>query len=111
MRDEKDSPAARYSRFVAELRQTVFEGPGQVDPALRQSAATGEALSGPWSSYTDKVRNEPWTVADSDIDDLRSAGHSEDEIFEMTVAAALGASLRMLDAGLKALRDASQSAG
>lgn len=107
MRDKDDSAAARYSRFVADLRQAVFDGPGQIDPAMRQSAATGEALAEPWLSYTDKVRNEPWSVADSDIAELRAAGHSEDEIFEMTVAAALGASLRMLDAGLKGLHDAS----
>jgi hypothetical protein len=107
MRDKDDSASARYSQFVTDLRRAVFEGSGQVDPALRQSAATGEALSEPWSSYTDKVRNEPWSVADSDIDDLKAAGHSEDEIFEMTVAAALGASLHILDAGLGALRDAS----
>jgi hypothetical protein len=106
MRGKDDSSEARYSRFVTDLRQAVFKGPGQVDPAMRQSAATGEALSEPWLSYTNKIRNEAWSVADSDIDDLRAAGHSEDEIFEMTVAAALGASLRMLDAGMQALRDA-----
>jgi len=106
MPDKDDSATARYSRFITDLREAAFKGPGQVDPATRQSAATGEALSEPWLSYTKKVRDEAWSITDSDVDDLRAAGHSEDEIFEMTVAAALGASLRMLDAGMQALRDA-----
>jgi hypothetical protein len=103
----KEGPtAAKYSRVVSDLRQSVFQGPGQVDPQMRQSAASGEALPEPWLSYTAKIRNEPWSVTDSDIESLRAAGHSEDEIFEMTVAAAVGASLRTLDAGLQALHGA-----
>jgi len=104
--EEAAEALARYSRFVADLRQGVLEGPGQADPAMRRAAATGEGVAEPWQSYTSKVRNEPWSVADSDIGDLKAAGHSEDEIFEMTIAAALGPSLRILDAGLQAVRDA-----
>jgi hypothetical protein len=106
MGDKEEPTAARYSQLVSELRETVFEGPGRADPALRRSAGTGEGLAEPWLSYTAKIRNEAWSVTDSDIADLKAAGHSEDEIFEMTVAAAVGASLRTLDAGLRALRDA-----
>ena len=40
----------------------------------------------------------------SDVESLKAAGHSEDEIFEITVAAAVGASLRPLEAGLRAVR-------
>jgi hypothetical protein len=106
MGDKEEPTAARYSQLVSELRETVFEGPGRADPALRRSAGTGEGLAEPWLSYTAKIRNEAWSVTDSDIANLKAAGHSEDEIFEMTVAAAVGASLRTLDAGLRALRDA-----
>src|SRR5215472_8256902 len=56
MPDKDDSATARYSRFITDLREAAFKGPGQVDPATRQSAATGEALSEPWLSYTKKVR-------------------------------------------------------
>jgi len=106
MPGKDDSSEARYSRFIADLRQAVFEDPGQADPGLRRSAATGEGLAEPWLSYTSKVRDAAWTLTESDINDLKAAGHSEDQIFEMTIAAALGASLRMLDAGLQAVRDA-----
>jgi len=42
-------------------------------------------------------------VTDTDIADLKAAGLSEDCIFEITAAAAVGAALRSLDAGLRAL--------
>jgi hypothetical protein len=106
MRDKGESAAAKYSGLISALRQAVLENPARTDSALRQSAATGEALAEPWLSYTAKVRDESWAMTDSDVDDLRAAGHNEDEIFEMTVAAAVGASLRALDAGLQALHDA-----
>ena len=106
MRDKEGPTAAKYSRLVSDLREAVFEGSGRVDPAMRRCAATGDALAEPWLSYTTKIRNEAWSVTDSDIENLRAAGHSEDVIFEMTVAAAVGASLRMLETGLRALGDA-----
>ena len=42
-------------------------------------------------------------VTDADVDALKAAGASEEEIFEVTVSAAAGASLRSLHAGLRAL--------
>jgi alkylhydroperoxidase family enzyme len=43
-------------------------------------------------------------VTDGDVQALKDAGFSEDEIFEHTVAAAVAAGLERLDAGLRALR-------
>ncbi|MGH3377832.1 MAG: hypothetical protein ACRDP6_24170 [Actinoallomurus sp.] len=106
MRGKEELTAAKYSRLVSDLRAAVFEGSGRIDSAVRQSAATGEALSEPWLSYTAKVRDEPWGLTDSDIENLKAAGHGEDEIFEMTVAAAVGASLYALDVGLRTLHAA-----
>jgi alkylhydroperoxidase family enzyme len=50
-----------------------------------------------------KVREESYKVTDSDIEDLLASGFTEDEVFEITVAAALGAAKRRLDAGLRAM--------
>lgn len=104
MSGKDKSAAATCSELISDLRAAVFEGPGRTDPAIRRSAATGEALSEPWLSYTAKVRDESWGMTDSDIEDLKAAGHNEDEIFEMTVAASVGASLHALDAALRTLR-------
>jgi hypothetical protein len=103
MRDKEEPTAAKYAQLVADLQASVFEGRGRVDKSLRGSAATGQDLAEPWSTYTAKIRNEAWTVTDADIEALKAAGHSEDEIFEMTVAAAVGASMHALDAGLRVL--------
>jgi alkylhydroperoxidase family enzyme len=54
----------------------------------------GEALA----PYLDKVCVRAYTVTDDDVDELRRAGLSEDEIFEATVSAAIAEGLRRLDA-------------
>ena len=82
------SVETRYDALIAELREAAQ--PGRVAP---------EAMV----AYLDKVwRNAP-TVTDADVEALKAAGLSEDEIFEQTVAAAVGAGLERLDAGLAAL--------
>jgi alkylhydroperoxidase family enzyme len=50
------------------------------------------------SAYLTKVRDRAYTVVDADIEALKAAGISEDEIFEQTVAVAIGQGLRRLDA-------------
>ena len=44
--------------------------------------------------YLAKVRDCAYTVTDADVQALRAAGVSEDEIFEQTVAAAVSEGLR-----------------
>ena len=55
-------------------------------------------------AYCDTVRRHAYRVTDAQVDELRVAGLGEDEIFEVTVAAAVGAGLDRLEAGLAALR-------
>jgi len=54
-------------------------------------------------AYVDKVRLDAWRVTDADVEALRAAGLSEDEIYEATVAAAVSAGLDRLEAGLRTL--------
>ena len=54
--------------------------------------------------YLKKVRLQAYKVTDRDVDELKAAGFSEDEIFEQTVSAAVAAGLERLDAGLETLR-------
>jgi len=53
--------------------------------------------------YLEKVRADARAVADEDVEALKAAGCSEDEIFQQTVAAAVGEGLRRLEAGLRTL--------
>ena len=96
-----------HAKELEVLLTTVLQSPGVTDQATRQAAYEGNALPSPLGEYVAKVRGQSYRVTDSDIEGLRSAGYSEDAIFELTVAAALGAAKRLLDAGLHALEEAS----
>ncbi len=65
--------------------------------ALAATASPREARLGP---YLEKVRTGAYAVTDGDIEELKRAGLSEDEIFEATVAVACAEGLRRLDAAL-----------
>jgi alkylhydroperoxidase family enzyme len=52
------------------------------------------------SAYLEKVCSHAYAVTDADVDAVKQAGFSEDEIFEQTVAVAVQEGLRRLDAGL-----------
>jgi alkylhydroperoxidase family enzyme len=54
--------------------------------------------------YLEKVRQHAYKVTDKDVEALRTAGFTEDEIFEHTVSAATAAGLDRLDAGLATLQ-------
>lgn len=88
---------------VESLRHAVLSAPATTDSALRRAAAAGGQLPGPLASYAATVRDAAYRVTDADIAGLTAAGHTEDEIFEITVAAAVGAALRGFDAGRRAL--------
>ena len=98
-----DGETTRHGDAVENLRYTVLEAPATTDPALRTAAATGGPLPEPWQSYAATVRDASYKITDTDIDRLTAAGHTEEEIFEITVAAAVGAAVHGFEAGRQAL--------
>jgi len=66
--------------------------------ALRANVANTVAAPPELAAYVEKVRTCAYTVTDADVEKLKAAGLSEDEIFEQTVAAAISEGLRRLDA-------------
>ena len=70
---------------------------------LRDSAQPERPTPPELAPYVEKVRLHAYRVTDGDVDALKAAGVSEDEIFEHTVSAAVAAGLERLDAGLRAL--------
>jgi alkylhydroperoxidase family enzyme len=52
------------------------------------------------AAYLEQVRTRAYVVTDGDVEALKAAGLSEDEIFEQTVAAAISEGLRRLDAAV-----------
>jgi AhpD family alkylhydroperoxidase len=86
---------------VENLRHAVLVAPAVTDPARRAAAATGGELPEPWPAYTALVRDASYRITDADIARLKDAGRTEDEIYELTVAAAVGAALHSHAAGMR----------
>ena len=93
----------------AELRDKVFTqvltGPGESDPAVRQAAAENAGVPDDLRSLVAKVHAHAYKVTDADIARLQ-ATYGDDQLFEIVVSAALGASRKRLMAGLEALAKA-----
>ena len=70
---------------------------------LRAAAEPERTAPAELSGYLEKVRLHAYKVTDRDIDELKAAGFSEEELFEHTVSAAVAAGLERLDAGLGTL--------
>jgi len=66
--------------------------------ALRANVADTAAAAPELTAYLEKVRTHAYKVTDGDVEQLKAAGLTEDEIFEQTVAAAISEGLRRLDA-------------
>ncbi len=104
----------RYQEDLTRLVEAVLSGPGKTDPDLRRAVeARAGSLSGrqgtsavvpdELSGWVEKVARHAYKTTDEDIESLKEAGYSEDELFELTVAAALGASRARLERALGTL--------
>jgi hypothetical protein len=102
--DAGEDPTDRHAAEIGALRRAVFESPGSTELAVRVAAGSGGQLPDPIGSYAEMVRDRSYRITDSDLDELTAAGLSDDAIFELTVAAAVGAALQRLTAGMRAIR-------
>lgn len=110
----------RFKEHVARLKDSVFQKRGESAPAVR--AAVGEraarlvegsfetrpgesAIPDQLDSYADTVIRHAYMVADADMERLKAAGYSDDQVFEVTVAAAVGAGVSRLERALRLLKE------
>jgi alkylhydroperoxidase family enzyme len=70
---------------------------------LRALAAAAQPPRPELEPYLAKVRARAATVTDADVEALKRAGLTEDEIFEATVTVAIQEGLRRLDAATEAI--------
>jgi alkylhydroperoxidase family enzyme len=96
----------RHAAAVSALHDTVLRTPGAANAAARESAFAGTAADETVAAYVTKVRDASYRITDRDFDALSALGLSEDAILELTLAAALGAANRRLEAGLRAMHEA-----
>jgi alkylhydroperoxidase family enzyme len=94
-----------HQRRFEQLGRRVLDGPGRLDTRWRQAAARKDigALPAELRSYVATVHDHAYRIVDDDLEALRVAGYGEDQVFELTVAAAVGAGLDRLDRARRAL--------
>jgi alkylhydroperoxidase family enzyme len=96
-----DTVLNQAGHAAASLRQAVFQ-------RAQAPRSSGTELPEPLQSFTDKVSLHSYRVTDEDYEALRKAGHSEDQLFELTICASLGAAKVRLDRGLRAIAAAQE---
>ena len=99
----------KYEAKFRDLERRLLDGPGTLDPAIREAAAGSGTVADEVGAYVEKVRRHAYEVTDDDILALKAAGYSEDQIFELTVATAFGAARKRLFAVLDAMGEQSAS--
>jgi len=103
----------RYRELVERVKASVLDSNAHTPSALRRAVAFGPGTQVPDAlrAYVDKVALHAYRVTDEDVQQLARDGYSEDQIFEITAAAALGAAVRRLERGLDVLEDARKARG
>jgi alkylhydroperoxidase family enzyme len=96
----------RHAEVMRRVHDAVLETPGSLDSATRLAVATGRDVPAELEAYADKVARHAYRVTDADTAALRKAGYSDNAIFEITVAVALGAGLLRRDVGIAAIEGA-----
>jgi hypothetical protein len=77
-----------------------------VSPSERWAAFNNSGLAEPLGTLVDKVARHADRVIDEDIAAARESGHSEDQVFEVVVCAAIGQAARQYEAAIAALEAA-----
>src|SRR5262249_36807169 len=111
-----------YPPKVVQTVQALLTRPASTPPSLRQAAlarATQIAERAPapaaipddLAPYLDQVVSDANRTTEDQVQQLKDAGYSEDQIFELTLCAALGAGLARLNRGLAALQGGALQGG
>ena len=94
----------RFASFRRATAAALLQGSGATPSDLRQAIASGSAPP-ELMTFVQKIRSRPYAVTDGDLDALRDR-YTEDQLFEIIVAAAFGAANDQLAAAHRALDDA-----
>lgn len=92
-----------YAALFAEIRRAVLDAPAHTSIERRRAAAARTETDPLLARYLGRIHDEASTIGDADIAALRAAGHDEETLFELTVAAAIGAASHRCAAALAAL--------
>lgn len=100
-----DDPTERHRPKLAALGAAILSGRAVLPPEARQAAARNDQVPEPFADYVDTIHRHAYRVTDRMVAEF-AEGASDDEVFEISVAAAYGAARERLEAGLRAVRNA-----
>ena len=113
MTDERTIvPTEEQHREAFDALQTAIMGGDAAAVApidVRRAAAERTDIPERFAAFVDTIHDHAYQVSDRTVSDLRAAGASQDEVFEVAVSAAFGAARERLEAGLAAVRDATRA--
>jgi alkylhydroperoxidase family enzyme len=99
---DEDKKRTAYRALV----DRVLNAAGRTSPEQRARAFSNADLPPPLDALLDKVATRPGHVTDADFAAAKMSGFTEDQLFELVIAAAIGRSARLYEAGLAALGEA-----
>lgn len=100
-----------YEQLYHNLLNRILKGKGDSSQEKRQAAFDNTGLSKPLSTLVNKVGHHAYKVTDNDIAEVKSAGVSEDQLFELIICAATGEASRQYESGLAALAKVTRKGG
>ena len=98
--------AGRSASSPAHLRRAVFDHVA----ALTRDETPPAQIPSDIQKYIGKVALNAYKVLDREVDAIRAAGYSVDDVFEMTVAAAVSAGVTRMEIALAALAESDATA-
>jgi hypothetical protein len=93
----------RHAALIDAIRRDVVAAKGMTTREDRARVLAGESPMD-LRAYLTKVRDASFKVTEDDIAALRAAGHTDDEIYELTVAAVVGTAYARREAATRTLR-------
>jgi alkylhydroperoxidase family enzyme len=99
---DEDTKRAAFGALVDRVRN----GEGRASAELRTRAFSNSDVPPPLDTLMGKVATRPAQLTPADLDAAKAAGFSEDQLFELVIAAAVGQSARQYEAALAALVEA-----
>jgi hypothetical protein len=102
-----DAMADRHAEALTRLEARLRSGPGELPPPTRAAVIDADPLPDSLAqAYVETIRRHAYKLTDRHLEELAQAGWTDDQVFELTVAAAFGAAKRRLEVGLAALGEA-----
>jgi hypothetical protein len=92
-----------HAALLGEVQRAVLDAPAHTSIERRRAAAARTETDPLLARYLGRVHDEASSIGDADVAALKAAGHDEESLFELTVAAAIGAASHRCAAALAAL--------